>query len=316
MNAFDWFEECFFADLDSWFSADIACCDNCYDEFLKIWPHVRSADDKKFQKSGIPLSVFYEGSRLRTSYSKIEFDRYIKKVRCPRCRLRLKANIWVYNFPFDVDSGIEKKIEHIAGIASKTPFLLLADPFANRVLEAIKTIALDTIPSPVTQSLFKGRPLNERPQKRIREFDFPPKTITKEGRYNHAGSPVLYLASDVETCFSEIDRVPCLIAEIQLNKELMTLDLIGQVNRNVKSSEIIATLTYSMLLSARHSGEGWHQPMYVFSRFLADCARHAGFDAIKYPSVQITGRNFNIAVINPEMNIKCNGGIIKYFKKE
>lgn len=31
-----WFADEFIAEVDSWFSADIACCDNCVDSFLNI----------------------------------------------------------------------------------------------------------------------------------------------------------------------------------------------------------------------------------------------------------------------------------------
>lgn len=46
------FDELFYRDLESWFSSDIACCDNCYDDFLENWPHAYAAD-------GIGQSMFF-----------------------------------------------------------------------------------------------------------------------------------------------------------------------------------------------------------------------------------------------------------------
>ena len=40
----DCFCEIFYHELESWFTADIACCDDCYDDFLSKWPAVYSRD--------------------------------------------------------------------------------------------------------------------------------------------------------------------------------------------------------------------------------------------------------------------------------
>jgi hypothetical protein len=40
------------------------------------------------------------------------------------------------------------------------------------------------------------------------------------------------------------------------------------------------------LCAAPRQGEGWNKPEYVFSRFVADCALHAGFHAIRYGSTK------------------------------
>ncbi len=37
---FDGFEEWFYHDIEKAFSADIACCDRCYADFLAMWPHL------------------------------------------------------------------------------------------------------------------------------------------------------------------------------------------------------------------------------------------------------------------------------------
>jgi len=54
-----WFEDEFYAALETWFAADIACCEGCYDDFLKLWPHAYSADNAEFQCSEISLELFY-----------------------------------------------------------------------------------------------------------------------------------------------------------------------------------------------------------------------------------------------------------------
>ncbi|MGX9424095.1 MULTISPECIES: RES domain-containing protein [Bradyrhizobium] len=49
---------------------------------------------------------------------------------------------------------------------------------------------------------------------------------------------------------------------------------------------LLQALAQLALLSAPHSREGWVRREYIFSRFVADCAPAAGFDAIRYGSTK------------------------------
>jgi len=49
---------------------------------------------------------------------------------------------------------------------------------------------------------------------------------------------------------------------------------------------VMAALMYSNLAAAPSDGEGWDRPEYVLTRFVADCARIAGIDAIQYSSTR------------------------------
>ena len=70
-NKREGFEDLFFEELESWFSADIACCDACYDDFVDQWPAIYLRDIE-FQTSGTPLNVFYDGSDLRELFTEDE----------------------------------------------------------------------------------------------------------------------------------------------------------------------------------------------------------------------------------------------------
>jgi len=63
------------------------------------------------------------------------------------------------------------------------------------------------------------------------------------------------------------------------------------------SDGILNAAAWSSLMSSPAEGEGWYKPHYVFTRFIADCAISAGFDAIKYPSVRY-GQKCNIVLLN------------------
>lgn len=71
------FEELFMHELESWFTADIACCDNCHDDFVAEWPYAYSADGARFQCDSIDLHCFYSGSRLADSYTEEEFQKLL-----------------------------------------------------------------------------------------------------------------------------------------------------------------------------------------------------------------------------------------------
>ena len=68
------FEEYFEHAIESGFSADIACCDACYDEFLSLWPHVYSANDSEFQNgrgekgSGVFLLSLWTTARMHCRF--------------------------------------------------------------------------------------------------------------------------------------------------------------------------------------------------------------------------------------------------------
>lgn len=56
----DYFCDMFYHELESWFSADIACCDECDDNFISKWPAVNFIN-YDFQKNSIDIKCFYSG---------------------------------------------------------------------------------------------------------------------------------------------------------------------------------------------------------------------------------------------------------------
>jgi len=71
-----------------------------------------------------------------------------------------------------------------------------------------------------------------------------------------------------------------------------------------KHDDLLSTLTYSALISARKSNTGWYRPMYIFPRFISDCAKYSGFDAIKSPSTRTSDDSYNLVKLNNELSLK------------
>jgi len=286
------FEESFYHDFECWFSSDIACCDNCFDDFVSRWPGAYLRDTR-FQRQSIQLSDFYSGSRLRQSYTEKEYWNYIKNIKCPECGASLDSIIWPYNLPFEVPQDFEE----IAAIARKTPFLVLEHPFAKSVYEIIRESFLDSDNIPAKSTYYRGRYKNEIVELLTTEFEKPPAEKTKEGRYNHAGLPVLYLGSDIKTCHIELRQKESIyVAEIVIKRTLSVLDLNGLYD-DFNANEILLALIHSSYLSAPKKYEGWNNPQYVFSRFVADCAKSAGYDAIKYPTTK-SSKGHNLVILD------------------
>lgn len=97
-------------------------------------------------------------------------------------------------------------------------------PFAKDLYLAIKDLSIASAPSLIPSPLYRARAKEYLQSISISEFDFPPKEFVSEGRYNHAGVPALYLASDPATCFFEMRESPSIIAEINITKEVKILD--------------------------------------------------------------------------------------------
>lgn len=304
------FEDVFLQELDSWFGADIACCDRCYEKFLEMWPTAYSADSAEFQCNQIQLDAFYDGSRINAFYSKEQFERFLQKLDCPRCGEKLGYTLYPYELPFDVPGKFEENIAEISAIANETPFLLLKNEFAQNILTTLEALSQVTAHTKMPSNLFRARGLKGLREMSVDQFDFADPAYVGEGRYNHAGQPVLYLGDSKETCFHELRGAHCAIAEIALKDEFKMLDLATPYESHEEQSDLLNALAFSALLSTPQEGAGYQKPAYVFSRFVADCARSAGFDAIRYPSTRATGESYNLVILNTVFSLGRSSHLI------
>lgn len=300
--------------MDKGWNADYFYCDHCYDDFLKEWPLAYSAMEAKFQVACIDLDTFYSGSRLCQYFSQEDFRRLIVQLECRNCGADLDGNIWPYELPFSVPIGFVKLVGEISKIASYAPFLLLAHPFSVRIFELVKRLVGSTIEAPIQDRLYRARRMDFEIEKKIEVFDFPPAQFVGDGRYNHAGRPVLYIASSLTTCVEEMRKVNCLVMAFKFDRPLKIFDLVDLDSYDDEDEELLGALSYSALVSAPSVEEGWGKPAYVFTRFLADCAAYAGFDAIKYPSTRIASQDgsYNLVLLDRELTLADHVDEVSY----
>jgi len=278
-------------ELESWFNSSTFYCEVCMEEFIRKWPGIYNRD-LDFQRNTITLDCFYEGTLLCNSFTEEEFRYLVQKMPCPHCEGSITESFSPYELKFDVPVRFEIDAEEIAILAERTPFLLLSHPFAQEVFEEIHQISKNVPVCSLPVPLYRARKCDPKHSFTSIDFMAPKKEIVSEGRYNHAGNQVYYLAEDPLTSFYEI-RMPTegiMLGKVEVSEPLKVLNLMDE---QLENNSIIQAIRWSSLLSSPAEGEGWYKPHYVFTRFVSDVARSAGFSAIRYPSVRFhKGSNY------------------------
>lgn len=302
------FNDALSEDIDSDFASSICCCDACYDDFRAHWPDVPF---RNIEFQTLSMDAFYavDNSRLPGIWSPAEISTLRHFVRCERCQEFVRGNIWIYEHPFSEVEHIERQIDELLTLADNTPFLLLEHAFAQRVLAHLRGEVKRAGTLAAGVSMFRARlsssiqSSGQAPES-LPAYAPPPARLVGEGRFNHAGRPMLYLASSPEVAAAEIG-VPgeqCHIAELVTSRSLVLLDLID-IDEEAPGFELMVPLAASALLAGPQSGEGWLKRPYVFSRFVADCARAAGYEAIRYASTKkVDGTN--VVILTPPSRIE------------
>lgn len=276
-------------EIDSAHSSSIRCCGRCVDDFSARWPGTtfRNMD---FQRGAIPVDLAVNQSRLPAFYTPIEICTFLHFVKCPRCGEFVQDWIWIHEH--SAADRLDQEIERVRNVVQRTPFLVLEDPFAQRVLAEIKRLGAKVAGEPLRGPLYRARdkaqigpgPANLVP---IREFGVPPAEKVTEGRFNHAWLPMLYLADSVATSIAEIGMQgrEFYVATLDIIGDYKILDLIVE-DPDDPEQELLGVIAASALVAMPRAGTGWIKKEYIFTRFVADCAIAAGFDVIRYGSTK------------------------------
>lgn len=301
------FNDSFSDELDSAFASSIACCDFCRDEFSARWPDVTFRRDGDEWMSMDTLWAVDE-SRLSGVWSPAEYSTLRRLIQCPRCLAFGSANIYLFEHRFSGAEAMESDIDGLIALGSATPFLLLEHAFAQRVLAEIREEATRVISEAFTAPLYRARQAEDisklgQAVDDLATYGPAPAAWVGEGRFNHAGSPMLYLANEARVAASELGIVgeECLVGQLRIRTPLKVLNLIDPDGEAV-DSDLFDALANSALLAAPRTGGGWAQRQYVFSRFVADCARSAGFDAIRYGSTK-EPKGVNYVILDPPLDL-------------
>lgn len=288
----DWLPE----ELDSSFGSSIRCCDRCFDDFETLWP-ATALRNELFWSGCTSVETIFEQSRLADLYNDAEISTLRRFVVCPRCGQYSRDELWLHE---DYAAAkFEQDIARIASVARRTPFLLLNDGFCRTLLDLVRKLGRSAVPEHLPRPLFRARSRSafgtaDPYRLPLADFGPPPAELVGEGRFNHAGLPMLYLADGAETALLEVGRVAeeiCL-ATLAIAGDYKVLDLVS-VDPDEEERELLAAVSASALVGAPRTGSGWVKKEYAFTRFIADCALDSGFDFIRYGSTRsVTGSNY------------------------
>jgi RES domain-containing protein len=304
------FRDYFDRDIESFFSSTVVCCSKCVDQFEALWPGTVN-HGLQLQYGYMTIDSFLKNSRVQDDFYPEEIQAFAKHLTCPNCDQVLDGEFWIYEHPFDVAPEFWAALDEIAALARRSPFLLLTHPFARKVFDTIAVLGATTMPQLINGSYFRARRAEGIPTPKLNDFGPPPPRFVEEGRYNHAGHSMLYLAAAEGTALAEVASVgmPYHVAGLLLNVQLKVLDLLLKDDAESDVETLIQCLARSALCAAPRVGEGWLKPEYVFTRYLADCARHARFDAVRYGSTKAPNGS-NLVLLAPPDDIAAIASLI------
>jgi RES domain-containing protein len=293
----DVFEEYFNRDLESYFTSSVICCDICMSDFVKQWPGAYSQSAALEHWKTID---FINQSRILDDFTGNEIQSLLPGLLCPRCGSSLNdSGFMIYEHPFSLPDDFDDILDEISEIAKKFPFLLLTHPFTKNVYDTIGRTKETVTVSHIKETFYRGRDTTKGKLSLLNDFSYPPQEIVTEGRYNHSGHSMLYLADSKETVWAEIGSpsISLYVAALTIDVKLTVLDLTVKEECESADDETMQTIAASSICAAPRLSTGWNRPEYVFTRFVADCAKSFGFDAIKYGSTK-NRHGYNLVLLN------------------
>jgi hypothetical protein len=187
-------------------------------------------------------------------------------------------------------TGIAAEIEEFARHLERFPYLGLAHPVGKRIAAAVARAPKTTLGG---AEWFRAR-LPEGPERFGPKDLGPPPVTHSEGRFNHHGQTVFYLASDrYGACAETAEAKRCIIwvQRWRVQRFRGLLDLAGVARRAGAGAPLLTAGLNAVFQHLRPDpGSPW-KPEYFVPRFVADTARAAGFRGILYCSTKFDGYN-------------------------
>lgn len=247
-------------------------------------------------------------------------ERVARRIRCPYCGNRgfdLDDEVGVYEAweresqrrAAEWSKRWKPELDAFAKYLSSYPYLGMDHPMGRRIAAAIDELA--------TQTLDDELWWRARQPSGARDFDPsdmlppPPRLARAEGRYNHFGQAVFYLASSPEGATREVleTRKRDVLAWVQpfrVKNLSSILDLTESDPTELDTRSVLAAGLVSSLRSLRPRGDSPWKPQYFVPRFVADCARRRGVAGIVFSSSRHFDRN--LVVFQPRSpNIVAEG---------
>lgn len=176
---------------------------------------------------------------------------------------------------------MQDRFEDLRQFLERFPYLGLTHEFGQQLYALIS----DLPKAEIGESIW-WRARKAIGSKRLCSGDmYPPRAPEVEGRFNHFGQSVFYLASEAQAAAREIlDDGECLawIQKFQIHDISRILDLTAIIPEPDDIAILGLGLINRKLDSMQPRKESPWKPEYFIPRFIADCAKHQGFTGIQF----------------------------------
>jgi RES domain-containing protein len=243
-------------------------------------------------------------------------DLVADRLSCPNCGAELDTTTdvgvretWEIRRDDFVDRAKADYIDKIHGLKAEleSHFSLgLTGELGNLLLEEVQRIAKTDGPNctQITGEYYRARRISNSDVPKKEDMWAAPTGKSDEGRYNHAGQSVLYLASEEYVAAREVlgDVGRSVIVWMQkytLNEVAPVLDLAVDWDEiGIENSPLLTAVHVSgVIRESVDDKENRWKPQYFLTRFIADCARFAGMKGVLYDSACTFGKN--LVLFNP-----------------
>lgn len=214
-----------------------------------------------------------------------------------------------------------RKIDEFQEYLELYPALSLDNPLGRKIH---KEISQTSMPScEVVGKFFRARLVKGSEVFSGKDMCAPPQGVSDDGRYHHSGQSVLYLSEEQDVAIHEalgpeITKALVWVQTFELSKVRKILDLSTPEDQIYKltSPLLVAMLSRRILEQKVEDKKNKWQPQYFITRFIADSARAAGYEGIRYRSARLYG--INLVLFNPskaEIKQVDNPKILIYHSK-
>ncbi len=217
--------------------------------------------------------------------------------------------IWILELERKIKKVIQrykKYFEKFQEFLELYPSLALASPLGRRILKEMGQGQFPVIQIE-NQVFYRARKSKKKELYKISEILSPPTKLAKDGRYNHPGKRVLYLADSCKGAILEaIDspKRPQYVNILEFKSQILNnvldlrvLDEYGEY-QEPKSDLLLAALNHQLFeRKVKDKKSNW-KPEYLITKFIADCAKYHGINAIIYDSVKSHSKN--IVIFDPK----------------
>jgi hypothetical protein len=194
-------------------------------------------------------------------------------------------------------SALIQELKDFHEFLAKYPYLGLGDPngLGLKIQAAIRNWRSSKI---VTKTWYRANKFDDESRLFTSAEMGAPDPATEylwEGRYNHTGQSFLYLTDNPETAFLEMHcdtANVCAMQKFKVTRGIKILDLKHDLKDRKPDADLLAiAIIDSGCLELQPKEDTSWKPEYLIPRFIADCARVEGYEAIQFPSAVRDGTN-------------------------